>query len=244
MQIFAHRGVCQDAPENTMAAYTKALELNVGIEVDVRVSGDGHLICFHDALLNRTTNGRGLVRNFTIAELKQLDAGSWFHPDFAQARIPTLAELLFFVKGKTYLAIEMKFPGTEELIARELEAAGMVEEVVVFDTVDAYSFPRRMKDNNPNISTAVLCTCEEDYESLKRSKFQDVNIIWGWIYSNWLTHEIVDDMQQQGLQVVATTVNAESDMIKHLDLGVDGICTDHPEKFLSYQREKAKRQKG
>ena len=130
------------------------------------------------------------------------------------------------------------------MIARELEAAGMVEEVIVFDTVDAYSFPRRMKDNNPNISTAALCTCEEDYESLKRSKFQDVNIIWGWIYSNWLTHKIVDDMQQQGLQVVATTVNAESDMIKYLDLGVDGICTDHPEKFLIYRQERAKGQKG
>jgi len=236
IQLFAHRGASQSVPENTMAAYKKAIELGVGIEADVRVSKDGHPICLHDAMLSRITNRRGLVRYCTLAELKQLDIGSWFSKDCAPERILTLTELLQLAKDRTCLAIEMKFTGAEELIARAVEETDMFESVLVFDTVDAYEFPRRMKACNPKIQTATCCTCEEDYKSLKNSGFQDVNIIWGWIYSGWLTRDIVLDIKQNGLKVVATTVNAEADMTKYFDLRVDGICTDRPEKLLELIR--------
>ncbi len=233
IQIFAHRGVSQDAPENTTTAYKKAIELGVGIEADVRVSKDAHPVCLHDAMLSRIANRRGLVRYCTLAELKQLDIGSWFGEDFAQERILTLTELFQLAKDKTCLAIEIKYMGTEELIARAVEETDMFEGVLVFDTVDAYEFPQRMKAYNPKIQTATCCICEEDYISLKDSGFQDVNIIWGWIYSGWLTRDIVLDIKQNGLKVVATIVNAEADMAKYVDLKVDGICTDRPKKLLN-----------
>lgn len=232
IRIFAHRGASQNAPENTMAAYEKAIELGIGIEADVRVSKDAHPVCMHDVMLSRISSRRGLVRYRTLAELKQLDIGSWFDEDFARERILTLAELLQLAKERTYLAIEMKCPGTAELIARAVEETEMFESVLIFDTVDAYEFPQRMKACNPNIQTATCCTCEEDYKSLKGAGFQDVNVIWGWIYSGWLTRDIVLDIKQNGLKVVATTVNSQSDMTTCLELEVDGICTDRPERLL------------
>ena len=236
IRIFAHRGVSQNAPENTVVAYEKAIELGIGIEVDVRVSKDGHPVCLHDVMLNRISNRRGLVRYCTLAELKQLDIGSWFDEDFSHERILTLTEFLQLAKGRTYLAIDMKCPGTEDLIARAIEEAEVFESVLVFDTVDAYEFPQRMKAYNSKIQTATCCTCEEDYNALKKSGFRDVNIIWGWIYSGWMTRDIVLDMRQSGLKVVATTVNSQADMIKCLDLQVDGICTDRPERLLELMR--------
>jgi len=232
IRIFSHRGVSQSIPENTVAAYEKAIELGIGIEADVRVTKDGHPVCMHDDMLSRISNRRGLVRYCTLAELKQLDIGSWFDEDFAYERILTLTELFELVKGKTFLALEMKCPGTEELIAKTIEETEMFESVLVFDTVDAYEFPQRMKACNPNIQTATCCTCEEDYKSLKESGFRDVNIIWGWIYSGWITSDIVSDMKQNGLKVVATTVNSQADMTRCFDLKVDGICTDRPERLL------------
>lgn len=86
----AHRGASGYAPENTLAAFDKAIELGADmIETDVRQTKDGHLVLFHDPSVKRTTNGQGLVSELTLAELKALDAGSWFGREFAGQRIPT-----------------------------------------------------------------------------------------------------------------------------------------------------------
>ena len=95
--VAAHRGWSEKYPENTMIAYRKAAELGVDqIEIDVRESKDGHLVIMHDATVDRTTNGNGFVEELPLAQILELDAGSWKGEEFAGERVPTFAEFLEF----------------------------------------------------------------------------------------------------------------------------------------------------
>ncbi|HBC89854.1 MAG TPA: glycerophosphodiester phosphodiesterase, partial [Lactococcus sp.] len=121
--IFAHRGSKCNRPENTLAAFQEALHVNSdGIELDVHLSKDNHLVVIHDEKVNRTTSGRGRVCDMTLAQLKQLDAGSWFDKAFYKEKIPTLEEVLNLLLKENfagYLNIEIKtdiinYPGIEK----------------------------------------------------------------------------------------------------------------------------------
>jgi len=232
MEILAHRGVPYVAPENTAISFSIARGLGAGIEVDVRVTRDGVPICIHDPTLERTTNGVGLVRSYTLAEIKTFDAGSWFDDQFAGEHVPTLEEVLTLMKGVP-VAVEVKCPGTEQLVVEVIEKTGVVENTFVFDTVDSIGGVSRVKSINPNIRTAVCCLCREDYLGLRESGIGDVDGIWGWVYSGWLTPGQVDEIRTDGLKVYATTVNRKADFERYIGHGVDGICTDHPADLLN-----------
>ena len=106
---FAHRGACHGAPENTLAAFLLAIELGAdGIELDVQLSRDGEIVVIHDFFLETTTDGAGPVRQRTLAELKELDAGGWFDPACVGKRIPTLQEVIDAVGHRLLLNIELK----------------------------------------------------------------------------------------------------------------------------------------
>ena len=106
---FAHRGASHQAPENTLAAFLLAIELGAdGIELDVQLSRDGQIVVIHDLVLETTTDGAGPVRERTLAELKELDAGRWFDPAYAGQRIPTLQEVIDAVGHRLLLNIELK----------------------------------------------------------------------------------------------------------------------------------------
>src|SRR5713226_3973035 len=97
--VIGHRGASGHAPENTLASFKKAVALGATfIETDLHLSRDARLVAIHDATVNRTTNGQGVVHDMTLAELRRLDAGSWFGSEFAGERIPMLEELLEFSK--------------------------------------------------------------------------------------------------------------------------------------------------
>lgn len=112
MRIVGHRGAAALRPENTMASFEYAITLGVdGLETDVRMSADGELVLIHDETVDRTTNGSGFVRDFTLEQLKQLDAGSWFAKEYADQRIPTFREFLELVQDKQlFLNVEIKDP--------------------------------------------------------------------------------------------------------------------------------------
>src|SRR5438270_2134907 len=90
--IVAHRGLLRHAPENTMANFRACLELRLGFEFDVQRTKDGHLVVIHDAAVDRTTGGTGRVAELTLAEVRRLDAGGRFDPNFAGERVPTVEE--------------------------------------------------------------------------------------------------------------------------------------------------------
>lgn len=130
MVNIAHRGASGHAPENTMAAFEKAFEMKADyIEIDVQMTKDGELIAIHDTTVNRTTNGTGSVGDYTLEEIQQLDAGSWFGQEFVGERIPTFEEIIDTYRGKIGLLIELKspelYPGVEEKVAEALMERNM-----------------------------------------------------------------------------------------------------------------------
>src|SRR5579875_1329969 len=107
--VAAHRGAKRLAPENTLAAFEKAISMGAAaLELDTHLTSDGRIVVLHDARVDRTTNGSGAVRSFTADEIAALDAGSWHSPDFAGERIPTLEQVLELTKAGTRLNIELK----------------------------------------------------------------------------------------------------------------------------------------
>ncbi len=109
MYLIGHRGNTATAPENTMRSFQEAFNLGAsGVELDVALTKDDQVVVFHDDTLDRTTDGRGLLKNFTYNELAKLDAGTWFSPQFAKERIPLLEEVLSTFKNKGRFLIESK----------------------------------------------------------------------------------------------------------------------------------------
>jgi glycerophosphoryl diester phosphodiesterase len=109
-KLVGHRGACEVAPENTLASFHRAYQDGADIvEMDVRLTADGHVVVMHDEDVGRTTNGKGSVSTMTLAELKKLDAGAWFDERFVGEQIPLLDEVLAWGKGKIALMIEFKF---------------------------------------------------------------------------------------------------------------------------------------
>jgi len=155
-----HRGNPDEFPENTMASFRSAIDLGVDvIECDVHLTADGQPVVIHDHLLDRTTSGRGLVRDLTLAEIKRLDAGSWKSPAFSGERVPTLSELLELARGRVGVAIEIKnlpllYPGIEQAVLDTVTAAGMLGDVVVI-AFDHRSL-RRLRELSPDILTGAL----------------------------------------------------------------------------------------
>jgi glycerophosphoryl diester phosphodiesterase len=160
---FAHRGASHEAPANTLAAFRRAVELGAdGVELDVHLSKDRQLVVIHDFTLETTTNGRGLVQNHTLAELKELDAGSWFGPAFAGERIPSLQEVIEAVGQRLLLNIELKAsrhgPGSGDDLADAV--VHLIEDYHLQDRVVVSSFSplavRRAKRTSARLSTGLL----------------------------------------------------------------------------------------
>ncbi|HHW48137.1 MAG TPA: glycerophosphodiester phosphodiesterase, partial [Clostridiaceae bacterium] len=159
--VIAHRGAPKHAPENTIAAFRKALELGAeGIELDVHLSADGHLVVIHDEKVDRTSDGKGLVKEKTLEELKALDFGSWFSKEFKGETIPTLDEVLELLKSWTgIINIEIKggsvfYPNIEEKVVRKIEKL-KIEEKIIISSFNHYSLVE-IKKLNPKIKTGIL----------------------------------------------------------------------------------------
>lgn len=163
MEIWAHRGASAIAPENTMAAFVKAYEQGAdGIELDIHRTTDGVLIVMHDEHVARTTTGRGYLHSAHSSWVKTLDAGVRFHPQFAGEKVPTLEEVLAFLRSTTLkLNVEMKnqqihYSRMEEDLLTLLKNYGMLERTVISSF--NHDSLRKLKLLDAQASTAVLCT--------------------------------------------------------------------------------------
>lgn len=156
--IIAHRGASADAPENTLAAFREAIRQKAdAIELDVQQTLDKKLVIFHDPWVSRTTNGKGLLRNKTLREIKTLDAGSWFDPKFRGERVPTLDEVLKNFGETTNYVIELKFyranPGRFARRVYDAVASRGLLERTLFLSFD----PRLLMQIEKNNSAAKTC---------------------------------------------------------------------------------------
>ncbi|MFA7163177.1 MAG: glycerophosphodiester phosphodiesterase, partial [Eubacteriales bacterium] len=159
--IYAHRGASAYAPENTGSAFTKAIEMGAGgIELDIHMSKDGHLMVIHDESLNRTSNGKGLVKDLSLDELKGLDFGSWFDGSFKGERILTLEECLDLLEGwDGILNVEVKsgpilYDGIEEKLVKVLSEYKMIDRTIV-SSFNHYSL-LAIKQLEPELKTGIL----------------------------------------------------------------------------------------
>jgi glycerophosphoryl diester phosphodiesterase len=160
-QLVSHRGLRYHAPEETLAGYAAAIDLKVGVEVHVRRTRDGKLVAMHDAELKRTTGAKGRVEELTLAELKKLDAGSWFDPAFEGERVPTLDEVFTLLKQRkstafVLLHIEAEAEGE---VARLAVKQGVVGQVICAGRPARDAAARRkLKAASSKIGTAVVAS--------------------------------------------------------------------------------------
>jgi glycerophosphoryl diester phosphodiesterase len=233
------------APENTLAAFRRAVELGARyIETDLQLSRDARLVALHDDTLQRTTDGRGPVASMTLEELKRLDAGSWFRADngrgrFAGERIPTVEEVLAFSREYDVgVFLEIKAPtasGAEHAVVAAVHAASALlrSNVISFDLhvlervrriepvlVLGYLFNKRTPD-------AVARALEAGARTLLPR-------------SDRVTPELVEEARRNDLKIVTWTVNDPRQMKLLIDMGVDGIMTDYPDRLAALLRDSSR----
>lgn len=231
IQNYAHRGFCSQYPENTMLSFQKALDEGVdGIENDVQLTKDGQIIIMHDESVDRTTNGRGWVKDFTLEELKQLDASEKFGDRFGVQRVPTLREYLELVKDLPILTnIEMK-TGVFEYREMEQLLVDMLREYHVEDRVLITSFNHftimRMKKLAPELRYGFLAY---DWRLDAGEYTQRYGIpCYHPDYHN-LTPEVVEDLHSHGIEVNPYTVDDPEDIRDMMAKGVHSVITNCPD---------------
>jgi len=233
--VMAHRGASGVAPENTLAAFEAALDAGAdAIELDVTRCATGEIVVIHDDRLDRTTNGSGRVAKTPLSALHQLDAGSWFAPEYAGQRIPTLEEVLDRFGHRLRINIEIKGRslrgnGIEKEIAEMVRARGLQEQVLV---------------SSFNVMALVR---------IRRAALEIERALIGLTpWSHWLAgrlavllarpqalhphHSMVDDRavswaRDRGYRINVWTVNDAQTMTDMINLGVDAVTTNYPERL-------------
>jgi len=230
--IFAHRGACALAPENTLPSFELAVEHKAdAIELDVKLSKDGVVMVIHDQTVDRTTGGRGKVNELTLAELKKLDAGKFFNKKYAGIQIPTLEEVFASVGQKVIVNVELtNYKSTRDQLVEQVIRVvkrHQMEDRVLFSSF----FPGNLvkcKTFLPLTPVAQLClpgllgTITRSWFYRKVSPLV-VHPHLGDVSKNYVNRE-----HQAGRRVHVWTVNDEQDMKRMYAIGVDGVFTDDP----------------
>jgi glycerophosphoryl diester phosphodiesterase len=243
IDVTAHRGSSGAAPENTLAAVRLALaQKSDVVENDIQRTLDGELVIMHDVTLARTTDVEQVfpdrapwnVRDFTLAEIKQLDAGSWFAPEFAGERVPTLAEWVGAVGDRAGMLLEPKapelYPGIEIDLDKELRSLPAFNRALQRDQVVVQSFNhpwlRTYKDLAPDVTVGLLFGSRPTEAAIADAATwaEQVNPALGAI-----DEATVDQIHAQGMEAHVWTVNAGQDMRRAIRWEVDGIITNYPQ---------------
>lgn len=232
MFLYAHRGASGYAPENTMASFKKAIEMGAkGIELDVQLSKDGVVMIMHDDTLNRTSDGRGRLEDYTLEELKKFDAGSWFSEEFKGEKIPTLEELLQILPEEFTLNIEFK--------PDKKHAKTMAEEV--YKILKKYNYSKNIilssfyhetlkyyREFDKEIRMGMLF--EFDMINIcSYVKNSGINPVSLNIAKEFVDEKFVKDAHECGLKVAIYTVNTVDKIKKLESIGVDEIFCNYPD---------------
>ncbi|MBI3783972.1 MAG: hypothetical protein HY270_11275 [Deltaproteobacteria bacterium] len=229
----AHRGASGSTPEHTRPAFERAVSLDVDmIELDVQLSRDEELVVMHDSELERTTNGRGHVREFTLTQLKQLDCGSWYESAFQGQPILTLEEVISIIGPKVRLNTEMKGSQTDwdslaPRLLTVLERSSRLESTIVscFQP-EALIALRRLRAHVPLGILWQDPTLADAWRWARELGAIAVHPFWMFVDS-----ETVAAARERHLQLIAWTVNDVDTIHSLVKLGVDGIISDFPERF-------------
>jgi glycerophosphoryl diester phosphodiesterase len=223
--VMGHRGACGYEPENTLRSFAKALELGVSlIECDVRFSKDGELVVIHDATIDRTTNGKGRVKDFTLTELKEFDAGKG-------EKIPTLKEACDYINRRAVINIELKEYGTACAIVHILNdyfKQGWKPEDFIISSFN-HAELKYFHELCPDVQVAVIFG-DLPVDCALVASLVPSQIIG--IHKDFITRELVKDLHEKGLKVFVWTVNESDELAHFIAMGVDGICCNYPDRVI------------
>ena len=240
--IVAHRGLAMDAPENTLAAFAAALELGLGLEMDLRLTADRQVVILHDQRLERTTTGQGSVSEKPLSETKPLDAGSWFDASFSDQRVPTLEEMLDLVRARrrvaTLLALDVKVEDQpiETEVCLLLEQYGLLEQTVgIGKLLTSSEFRCRFKAANPRFPAAIWVNTPDEWKTGLLDDSSD------WLYIRFIPDEVqVADAHSAGKRVLAVgpvvMKHEPENWLLVRQIGIDAMVTDYPLECQRYWR--------
>jgi len=235
--VIAHRGFSGKFPENTHLAFLEAIAIEGcdGFEVDVHLSADSEPVIIHDYALERTTNGKGLVNALKFNELRQLDIGSWMNSKFTDERIMHLDELLeLAIRHNKVLNIELKnyeqnYLGMEEVIINRINAMNAAD--CVFLSSFNHISMGLIKRIDASIRTGFLYA-QPLLEAEKYAAYHGIDALHPQYNLLCLEQNLVERAHKIGLSVHTWTVNSEADMGRFINLGVDSIITDYPDRLV------------
>ncbi len=252
--IVGHRGASAIAPENTLAAFQKAIEDGAeGIELDVQPAKDGVPVVFHDFRLDRIARRRGRVIDFTSEELGNIDAGSWFNikfpqkanPVFSAETIPTLEKLLDFLKGyKGIIYIELKCRKAESAMLVKAVCETICNSVLLpFVIVKSFDLDAifQIKQMLPEVRTAAL------FAPKIRTMLKDKNILLEEaercladeisVQCSMATKKLVENAHKKGLTTTIWTANSPIWVKRSIELGINAVITNNPDILLAKKLE-------
>jgi len=222
--IWAHRGASGRAPENTLAAFRAAEADGAdGIELDVHLSRDGVPVVIHDETLERTSDGRGAVRDLTLAELRRLDAGSWFGAAFTGERIPALAEVFAWAGSRLRINAEIKDAAAGRKVLELLQGYPQVR--VLVSSFD-HRLLARMRQDAPRLPLGFLCDTLFWHRALARAVAAGAESFHPRV--DRTSRQLVQACRRKGLRVYPWTVDSPGQALRLVRLRVDGLFTNHP----------------
>jgi len=249
ISVVGHRGASGYAPETTIESFRMAIRMGVDfVETDVHMSRDGALVAIHDAEVSRTTSGKGFVADLTLAELKAMDAGSWFNnafpekarPEYAGLRVPDLQEVVDTVKASSAgLFIEIKdperYPPDLESTLLPLIHSSRMEERTRILSFSSQSL-HKIKAIDASIPTVFL-VARPDGNPVQATIGIPADEL-GILYTQ-VTADLVEEAHQGGLLISVWTVDQPEDAKRMVALGVDRITTNYPDRLIRLLRWKA-----
>lgn len=237
-KIIAHRGSRGTHPENTLEAFQEALKVaSDGIELDVHLTKDGEVVVIHDETVDRTTSGKGHVKEMTLEQLKKLDAGSWFNPKYSNARIPTLQEVLTLLADNHFtgvLNVELKtdvfqYPAIEEKVLALTEP--YLDHFSVIYSSFHYETLKKIKALREDSKIALLFS----KKGKQQMELGDGIPVEGW-HPKFSILRSLPPFEQSKIPLRVWTVNRKVEMQVCLRKNIDSMITDYPERALQMRK--------
>lgn len=239
IKVVAHRGLSSKYPENTLIAYEAALQLNIDyLEIDIHKTADDKLVVIHDDSVDRTSNGTGKIKDYTMEQLQQLDYGLWKGESYRGQTILEFKDVLKLVKQyNKKLLIEIKkpeqYPGIEQLLLKQLKEAQVQSSNIVIQSFDIESI-KKIYETGVNYKLGVLISAKKYW--YRRPNFKKIATFAHFLNPNYklVTTKFVATAHKYNLEVMPYTVNDKVISAKLIKSNIDGIITDAPDIFCDY----------
>jgi len=242
----AHRGASGYAPENTLAAIQKAIDLGANwIEIDVHLSKDKEVVVIHDKTFDRTTSGSGFIAEFTTAEFKEFSIEGSFTDVYPNEKVPTLGEILALIDGQVVLLIEMKRGNKDDNEGLVDAVVAIVNEYDARDWCILQSFSTEMLISlhqlDPDLEKHQLIYLKTEYKAMKR-KMKEAGITRkDWVKAinpsfKHVNEKFVERIHKEGYKVFVYTVNSKEDIQTCMFMGVDGIISNYPDRVINMRK--------